>query len=220
VEIASFLEFLQSDATQRTLLAETREHLIMIALPILGALVVGIALGIAAHRFRFLRGSILNMVSWFLTIPSLAFFALLIPIVGIGNTAPMTALFFYALLPIVRNTVAGLTSVDQAVVESAKGMGMGRVKRLLQIELPNAWPVILAGARVATLLLIGIAAIAAVVGGDGLGQSIYRGINRIPAGGSLEAILSGTLMIVVLAVLIDLIYLGIGRLTIPRGLRD
>ncbi len=220
MEIASFLEFLQSDATQRTLLAETREHLIMIALPILGALVVGIALGIAAHRFRFLRGSILNMVSWFLTIPSLAFFALLIPIVGIGNTAPMTALFFYALLPIVRNTVAGLTSVDQAVVESAKGMGMGRVKRLLQIELPNAWPVILAGARVATLLLIGIAAIAAVVGGDGLGQSIYRGINRIPAGGSLEAILSGTLMIVVLAVLIDLIYLGIGRLTIPRGLRD
>jgi osmoprotectant transport system permease protein len=220
VEIASFLEFLQSDATQRTLLAETREHLIMIALPILGALVVGIALGIAAHRFRFLRGSILNMVSWFLTIPSLAFFALLIPIVGIGNTAPMTALFFYALLPIVRNTVAGLTSVDQAVVESAKGMGMGRVKRLLQIELPNAWPVILAGARVATLLLIGIAAIAAVVGGDGLGQSIYRGINRIPAGGSLEAILSGTLMIVVLAVLIDLVYLGIGRLTIPRGLRD
>ncbi len=190
-------------------------------MPVLVGAVLAVALGILAHRYRPLRTSILNLTSWFLTIPSLAFFALLIPVVGIGDTAPIIAMTFYALLPIVRNTVAGLTSVDQAIVEAAKGMGMGARARLIKIELPNAWPVILAGIRVATLLIIGITAIAALVGGGGLGQEIYsRGINRIPSPGSLEAILGGTGIIVLLAVIVDTIYLGIGRLTIPRGLRD
>lgn len=219
--IASFLEYLQSPAIQRSLLAQTREHLIITLVPVLVGGVIAVALGIAAHRYRVLRTSILNLTSWFLTIPSLAFFALLIPLVGIGDTAPIIAMTFYALLPIVRNTVAGLTSVDQAIVEAAKGMGMGARTRLLKIELPNAWPVILAGVRVATLLIVGITAIAALVGGGGLGQEIMsRGINRIPSPGSIEAILGGTLIIVLLAVVIDTIYLGIGRLTIPRGLRD
>jgi osmoprotectant transport system permease protein len=218
--VAFFTEYLANPSTQRVLLQQMIEHIYLTMVPVLAAMVIGLALGIIAHRSPALRAPILGVVSTFLTIPSLALFALLIPLVGIGNTAPIIALTMYALLPIVRNTVSGLYSVDNAVVESAKGMGMGSRARLVKIELPNAWPVMLAGVRVATLLTIGIAAIAALVGGNGLGQEIFRGIRRIPASGSLESLLGGTLAIVLLAVLFDLIYLAIGRLTIPRGLRD
>ncbi len=215
-----FTEYLADPSTRSTLFEQSLEHIYLTAVPVLIAVVLGLVLGVVAHRSPALRQPILSVVSTFLTIPSLAFFALLIPIVGIGATPAIVALSLYALLPIVRNTVSGLQSVDQAVVESAKGMGMPAMMRLWRIELPNAWPVMLAGVRVATLLTIGIAAIAALVGGPGLGQEIFSGIRRIPATGSLEALLGGTLFIVVLAMLFDLFYLAIGRLTIPRGIRD
>jgi osmoprotectant transport system permease protein len=125
----------------------------------------------------------------------------------------------YALLPIVRNTLAGLGGVDSAIAESATGMGMGRTRRLLRIELPIAWPVLLAGLRVSTQLVIGIAAIAALVGGPGLGNEIFAGIRSIGSVGALERLLGGTLAILVVAAVFDLFYLGLGRLTIPRGLR-
>jgi osmoprotectant transport system permease protein len=202
------------------LLQQSLEHVYLTAIPIALAVVIGMTLGVVAHRVPSVRAAIVGTVSTFLTIPSLAFFALLIPIVGIGATPAIIALTLYALLPIVRNTVSGLYSVDNAVVESAKGMGMGAVKQLTRIELPIAWPVILAGVRVATLLTIGIAAVAALVGGPGLGNEIYTGIRRIPSPGSLDSLLGGTLAIIVLAVLFDLLYLALGRLTIPRGIRD
>ena len=218
--MAFFTEYLADPSTQRELLSQTVEHIYLTAVPVLIAVIVGLALGILAHRSPQLRSPILSLVSTFLTIPSLALFAILIPIVGIGATPAIVALTLYALLPIVRNTVSGLFSVDRAVVESAKGMGMSATMRLWKIELPNAWPVMLAGVRVATLLTVGIAAIAALVGGPGLGQEIFTGIRRIPASGSLESLLGGTIAIVVLAVLFDLLYLAIGRLTIPRGIRE
>ncbi len=218
--MAFFTEYLADPRTREALFEQTLEHVYLTAIPILIAVVIGLFLGILAHRSPQLRSPILSTVSTFLTIPSLALFALLIPIVGIGATPAIIALTLYALLPIVRNTVSGLFSVDNAVVESAKGMGMNATTRLWKIELPNAWPVMLAGIRVATLLTVGIAAIAALVGGPGLGQEIFTGIRRIPATGSLESLLGGTLFIVVLAVLFDLLYLAIGRLTIPRGIRE
>jgi len=218
--VAFFTEYLADPRTREALFEQTLEHVYLTAIPILIAVVIGLFLGILAHRSPQLRSPILSTVSTFLTIPSLALFALLIPIVGIGATPAIIALTLYALLPIVRNTVSGLFSVDNAVVESAKGMGMNATTRLWKIELPNAWPVMLAGIRVATLLTVGIAAIAALVGGPGLGQEIFTGIRRIPATGSLESLLGGTLFIVVLAVLFDLLYLAIGRLTIPRGIRE
>jgi osmoprotectant transport system permease protein len=218
--VAFFTDYLADPSTRRVLTEQTLEHVYLTAVPMLIAVLIGLALGIVAHRVPQVRPAIVGTVSTFLTIPSLALFALLIPIVGIGATPAIVALTLYALLPIVRNTVSGLYSVDNAVVESAKGMGMGATKQLVRIELPNAWPVILAGIRVATQLTIGIAAIAALVGGPGLGQEIFRGIRRIPAAGSLESLLGGTLAIIVLALLFDLLYLGIGRLTIPRGIRD
>ena len=218
--MAFFTEYLANPSTQRALLNQTGEHLYLTLIPIAFALVIGLTLGIIAHRVPSVSGAIVGVVGTILTIPSLALFALFIPFVGIGDTAPIIALTLYALLPIVRNTVSGLYSVDNAVVESAKGMGMSATKRLWKIELPNAWPVMLAGIRVATLLTIGIAAIAALVGGNGLGQEIFRGIRSIGSTGAFEALLGGTLAIVVLAVFIDLVYLAIGRLTISRGLRD
>ncbi|MFP4310557.1 MAG: ABC transporter permease [Nitriliruptoraceae bacterium] len=218
--MAFFTDYLADPRTRSDLLQQTLEHIALTAIPVLIAVVIGLALGILAQRSPRFRSPILGMVSTFLTIPSLALFAMLIPLVGIGASAPIIALTLYALLPIVRNTLSGLVSVDAAIVESAKGMGMSSTMRLVKIELPIAWPVILAGMRVATLLTVGIAAIAALVGGPGLGQEIFSGIRRIPATGSLESLLGGTILIVVLAVLFDLLYLAIGRLTIPRGIRD
>jgi osmoprotectant transport system permease protein len=216
----AFLDYLSDPGTQAVLRAQALDHAVLTAVVMVAGALIGLTLGVIAHRVVWLRPPIIGTVSTFLTIPSLALFAILIPIVGIGFQPAAIALTMYALLPIVRNTVSGLQSVDQAVVESAKGMGMGARARLFRIELPNAWPVILAGLRVATLLVIGIAAVAALVGGPGLGNEIYTGIRRIGSAGALESLLGGTVAIVVLAMLFDLIYLGIGRLTIPRGLRD
>ena len=216
-----FTDYLADSSRQARLLDMALEHLTLVGASIAVAVVLGLALGITAHRVGWVAPTILNTASVFLTIPSLALFALLIPLVGIGFQPAFVALVMYSLLPIVRNTVSGLYSVDQAVVESAKGMGMSPTARLLRIELPNAWPVILAGVRVATLLIVGIAAIAVLVGGPGLGQEIYQnGIRRIGSPGALHAMLGGTVMIVLLAMLLDVFYLAIGRLTIPRGIRE
>lgn len=214
-----FTEFLTDPVVQQRLLDSAVDHLYLTVVPIAVALVIGLLLGITAYRVPLLRASILSSVSTVLTIPSLALFAFFIPIVGIGNNGPLVALTLYALLPIVRNTVSGLVSVDPAVIESAKGMGMGATRRLWRIEIPNAWPVMLAGIRVSSLLVVGIAAVAVLAGGTGLGEVIYTlGVRRIGSPGAFEYLLAGTLAIVVLATLIDLIYLVIGRLTISRGL--
>lgn len=216
----AFLDYLADPFTRDVLLDLAIEHIWLTIIPMGLAVVVGLALGICAARVPVTRQAILNTTSTFLTIPSLALFSLFIPLVGIGYPPAIVPLAMYALLPIVRNTLAGLTGVDKAVSESARGMGLGSGRRLLRIELPLAWPVILAGLRVSTQLVIGIAAIAALVGGPGLGNEIFSGIRRIGSAGDLEALLGGTLAIVVLALLFDLLYLLIGRLTIPRGLRE
>lgn len=216
-----FTEFLVQESVQNRLWTETLNHLFLVAVPIAAAIVVGLFLGITAHRVEALRSPIVSFTSTLLTIPSLALFALFVPFVGIGNNGPLIALALYALLPIVRNTVSGLYSVDNAVVESAKGMGMGATRRLWTIELPNAWPVMLAGVRVATLLVVGIAAIAVLVGGDGYGVLIYQqGVRRFGSPGAFEYLLTGIFLTIIMAVLIDILYMFIGRLTIPRGLRD
>lgn len=199
----------------------TIEHAFLVAVPVLVATVLGIVLGIVAHRQPVLRPAILNTSSTFLTIPSLALFSLMIPLLGIGSPPVIFALILYSLLPIVRNTLAGLVSVDQAVVESARGMGMSGMQRLWRIELPNAWPVILTGIRVATQLIVGIAAIAALIGGPGLGNEIFsEGIRRIGSPGALNAILGGTLGILVLAALFDVLYRAVEHFTVSKGLQQ
>lgn len=215
-----FVEYLADPFTRDVLVELGLEHILLTLIPIGLATVLGVGLGILAARVPVLRPPIVNTTSTFLTIPSLALFGLFIPLVGIGYPPAIIPLLMYALLPIVRNTMAGLLGVDRAVSESARGMGMGGTRRLVRIELPLSWPVILAGLRVSTQLVIGIAAIAALVGGPGLGNEIFSGIRRLGSTGAVNNLLGGTLGIVLLAIVFDLAYLALGRLTIPRGLRD
>jgi osmoprotectant transport system permease protein len=213
----SFAEYLAQNYD--ALLGQAFEHIQIVLISVGAAILVGVPLGIIAHRVPLLRAVILNTTATFLTIPSLALFALLIPLVGIGNTAPIMALFLYALLPIVRNTTSGLRQVDPAIVESAKGMGISGRGRMLRIELPLAWPVILTGVRVSTLLNIGIAAIAVLVGGGGLGQEIFRGIRSLGSPFAPNLVYGGTLFIIGIAIVFDVFYLLLGRLTTTKGIR-
>lgn len=195
------------------------EHVVLVLISMGIALVVGLPLGILAHRNGFARGPILSVTSFFLTLPSLALFGLFIPIFGLGSPPAIAALTLYALLPIVSNTLAGLSSIDHAVIKSSRGMGMGSARRLLQVEMPLAWPVIITGIRVSTQVVVGIAAIAALVGGPGLGQEIFRGIRSMPNANAPNLIYGGTLAVVVLALLFDAAFVLIRRLTTSRGIR-
>jgi osmoprotectant transport system permease protein len=198
-------------------------HVIVVAISLAIATVIGVSLGVLVYRRKRLADAALAITSTFLTIPSLALFGLLIPlplIGGLGYKPAVVALVMYALLPILRNTVTGLQSVDPAIAESAQGMGMNARERLLRIELPLAWPVIIAGVRVSTMLLMGIAAIAAVVNGPGLGDDIFAGLARIGGANALNQVLGGTLGIIVLAILFDTFFNVLGKLTTSRGIRD
>lgn len=195
------------------------DHAILVVIAVALATTIGVGLGVLTYRTDRPREIVLAVTSTFLTIPSLALFTLLIelPLLGLGARSVVFALTMYGLLPIVRNTIVGLREVDPAIVESAKGMGMGRGEVLWRIELPLAWPVVLTGVRVATLLLIGIAAIGAYINGGGLGELIFGA--SIGSASALNEVLAGTLGVVILAVLFDLVYVVINRFTVPKGIR-
>src|ERR671911_1342846 len=200
--IGSFLEYISLSWDHVLVLA--LGHALVVAISLAIDIVIGVSLGVLVYRRERAANVALAITSTFLTIPSFALFGLFIPIFGLGYTPAVVALVMYGLLPILRNTVAGLRSVDPAVAESAKGMGMNARERLLRIELPLAWPVIITGIRVSTMLLMGIAAIAAVVNGPGLGDDIFAGLARIGGANALILVLRGTLPgILVLALLFD-----------------
>ena len=139
------------------------EHAAVVFVSLLIAVAIGVTAGVLVYRREQAAEVVLAVASTFLTIPSFALFGLLVPILGLGWPPTVFALVMYALLPIVRNTVTGLREVDPAITESAQGMGMSGWERLLRIEMPLAWPVILAGVRVSTLIIVGITAVAAFV---------------------------------------------------------
>ncbi|WP_406316277.1 ABC transporter permease [Streptosporangium sp. NBC_01639] len=202
-----------------TLSLAAAEHALVVGIAIGIATVVGVGIGLLAHDVPKLRSGSLTVSAAVLTIPSLALLTLLIPLTGLGWGSTLIALTAYAFLPIIRNTVTGLRGVDAATLEAGRGMGLSRVRVLLKVQLPLAWPLILAGVRIATQMLIGIAAIAAYVDGPGLGTQIFEGLSRLGSVNSLNATLAGTLGIVVIAVLFDLFFFTVRQLTIPRGLR-
>ncbi|MGH3383694.1 MAG: ABC transporter permease [Nocardioidaceae bacterium] len=214
----TFFEYL--DSRWDSLLELGIEHVLLVLVSVAIATVVGVVLGILTYRTQRPRELVLAVTGTFLTIPSLALFGLfLVWGLGLGSTPVVIGLVMYGLLPIVRNTIVGLREVDPAVVESAQGMGMGRWQRLLQIELPLAWPVILTGMRVSTLIVLGIAAIGAYINGPGLGNEIFDGLARIGTPNAVNLVLGGMLGILVLAILLDLFYVLVNRLTTSRGLR-
>ncbi len=196
------------------------QHARMVLIVIACSTVFSVVVGVYVQRRSALRGFVLTTAGVFLTIPSLALFAIFIPLVGIGNPPAMIALFLYALLPILRNTVTGLDEVDPAVVEAAKGMGLNTRRQLLRVRLPLAWPVIMAGIRVSSLLVVGIAAIAVLVGGDGLGTFIQGGLTRLGLPGSTESVWVGTVFTVIVGLILDIVWTIIQRFTTSRGLRS
>jgi osmoprotectant transport system permease protein len=183
------------------------------------AVIISLVVALVVYRNRAGSNTAIAVTSTFLTIPSFALLGLLIPHFGLGTKPTLIALVAYALLPIVRNAIVGLRGVDPALVDSARGMGMTKLRVLLRVELPIAWPVVLTGIRVSTQLIMGIAAIAAYVKGPGFGESIFQGLARIGSVNSVNSTVAGTLGVVILALLFDLGFQIIGRLTTPRGLR-
>ena len=181
----------------------TLEHLALVAMAMALAVLIGVPLGIVLTRRRALRRWVLGAANVVQTVPSLALFGFLIPVPligGIGGRTAIVALTFYALLPIIRNTFAGISGVDRAVIEAARGMGMTDGQLLWQVETPLALGVILAGIRVATVICVGVATIAAAIGAGGLGTYIFRGVAMV----NNQVILAGAIPAAVLAVLADL----------------
>jgi osmoprotectant transport system permease protein len=215
--ISNFIDFVTSRMDAIT--EATVEHLGYVVSVFVVGTIIAVSIGIVVRNRPFAREVSLGIASVMLTIPSLGLFVMLIPIVGIGFWPPFIGLTIYSLLPIMRNTVAGLNSVDRAVLESARGMGLSGRQRLWKIELPMAWPVMITGVRISVLLISGIAAIATLVGGGGLGRFINTGLGRLGLPGSMESVWTGTLLIIIIALAIDSLFLLIRRATTSPGLR-
>jgi osmoprotectant transport system permease protein len=195
------------------------QHVAVVAIAVALSSVIGIAMGIAVYRTRRAREVVLAAAGITLTIPSFALFVLFIGPFGLGPVPVVLALTLYGLLPILRNTIAGLRSVDPSVVESARAMGMSRTRQLITIELPLAWPVIITGIRVTTLILIGIAAIGNVVLGPGYGELIFTGLARVGTPIGVNLVLAGIIGVMIVAVLYDLAFNLLRVLTTSKGIR-
>ena len=196
----NLLEFYARNS--REVMGLVGQHLYLVAVSTSVAVVIGLPLGVLLTRRPAWRGPVLGVANVFQTIPSLALFGFLIPlpfIGGIGARTAIVALVVYALLPIVRNTYTGIAGVDPAVREAGRGMGMTDAELLRMVELPLAAGVILAGIRVATVVSVGTATIAAAIGAGGLGVYIFRGVAMV----NDVLILAGALPAALLALLAD-----------------
>ena len=196
----SFVEFAMKHRVE--ILTLSLEHLRLVLWSILYALLIGIPLGVLIVRRPRMRAFILGMNNMIQTIPSLALFGLLLPVPWLGLRADrltITALTLYALLPIVRNTYTGIHEVDPAVLEVATGMGLTRRQLLWHVQIPLAFPVILSGVRIATVITIGIATVAAAIGAGGLGEFIFRGLAMVDN----NVILAGAIPAALMALIAD-----------------
>jgi osmoprotectant transport system permease protein len=184
------------------ILQATIEHIWLVGAAMLLAILIGVPLGILITRKPWLSKPILGVANVAETIPSLALFGFLLPVPWLGDRSArlaIAALILYALLPIIRNTATGIAGVDRAVREAARGMGMTDQQILFQVELPLSLSTVIAGIRVATVLTVGIATIAAAVGAGGLGEFIFRGLAMV----NNQLILAGAIPAAALALLAD-----------------
>ena len=192
------------------ILHATLDHLTLVLIAMAFAIAIAVPLGMLIVQHRHLRGIALGTASVFQTIPSLALFGVLLPIPFIGGIGPrsaIVALILYALLPILRNTYVGLTSIDPAILEAAEAMGMTNTQILLRVRFPLALSIILAGIRTAAVITIGVATIAAAIGAGGLGTFIFRGVAMV----NDSVILAGAIPAALLAILADLLLAQLER---------
>lgn len=190
------------------IIERTTQHLILVGIAIIFAILIGVPLGIVLTRNPRLSQPILGFANVMQTIPSLALFGFLIPIPfigGIGDRTAIVAITLYSLLPIIQNTYVGITNVDPAVLEAGKAMGMTPKQLLTQVEIPLSLNIILAGIRVASVIAIGLGTIAAAIGAGGLGVLIFRGLATV----NNQLLLAGAIPAAILALFVDL---GLGKL--------
>lgn len=198
----------------------TVEHVSLVGAAILLAVATGVPIGIAITQNATIARRVLYVAAIIMTIPSIAFFGILIPILspfgyGIGYLPALIALVFYSQLPIIRNTYTAIMNIDPALRDAARGMGMTALQRLVQVEIPMAMPVILNGVRNAVVLTIAIAAIATYIGAGGLGTFISRGISQTDS----RQLITGAVAVSLLAIAADLSLLALQRLLTSPGLR-
>lgn len=196
------------------------EHISIVAVAVGLAILSGVPIGIAITQNRRAADLVLYVASIIVTIPSIALFGLMIPLLskigqGIGWLPAVIAILLYSQLPIIRNTYTAITNVDPALRESARGMGMTPLQRLARVEIPIAVPVIMAGVRTAVVMNIGVAAIAAYIGAGGLGVLISRGISQSDS----RQLITGALAVSLLAILADYALLKLQKRLTPAGLR-
>ncbi|MBU0695538.1 MAG: ABC transporter permease/substrate-binding protein, partial [Bacteroidetes bacterium] len=196
-QINSFFQFISQESDK--LLNQTLQHIGLTFISLLIAILVALPLGIFISRKIKLAGPILGVAGILQTIPSIALLGVMIPILGIGVKPAIVALFLYALLPIIRNTYTGITNIDAQVLEAAKAMGMSNSQVLTKVELPLAFPVIMAGIRTATVINVGVATLAAYIAAGGLGEFIFGGI----ALNNTNMILAGAIPAALLAIIFD-----------------
>lgn len=197
------------------ILSLTVEHIYITSIAMGLAILVSVPLGIFLTRFSRLDSLVIGAVGVLQTIPSLALLAVMIPFLGVGFKPAVVALFLYALLPIVRNTYLGVKEVTPELVKAARGMGMTRFQILIKVQIPIALPVIIGGIRTSTVICIGTATIAALIGAGGLGSLIYRGLQQFRT----EYIITGALFSALLAMSLDYGMGAIEYLITSRGLK-
>ncbi|CAM4056199.1 ABC transporter permease [Lederbergia lenta] len=209
----SLMNFFNSNGND--LLMKTWEHLyISIAALILG-IIVAIPLGILLARLPKIAGFVMGVAGVIQTFPSLAILAFFIPLLGIGKIPAIFALFLYSVLPILRNTYTGVKGVDEKLLEAGRGMGMTSLERIFNVEIPLAIPVIMAGVRLSSVYLIGWATLASFIGGGGLGDFIFDGLNLFQT----DLVIAGAVPVTILALITDFL---LGRLeyrSTPKGIR-
>jgi len=202
------------------ILYKTIEHILLVFFAVGFAIVVGVSLGIYITQHKKLADYVLYVTSIIITIPSIALFGLMIPILslinqGIGYLPAIIAVFLYSLLPIVRNTYTAILNIDPALKEAALGMGMKKSEILFKIEIPLSIPIIMAGVRYATVLNIGVMAIAAYIGAGGLGTFISAGITQ----SNHIQLIVGAISVSILAIIADYILLFIQNMMTSKGLK-
>lgn len=220
---AAFLEqdlglyvFAEVETPLERILRMTREHVLLVAVSLLFAVVVGIGLGIVAAKTRVFGQVVLGVVSAAQTFPGLALLALFVPLLGLGWLPTVVGLVIYSLLPIVRNTYAGITGIRRPLAESARVLGLSPRTRLFRVELPLAAPSILAGIKTAAVWNVGLATLGALIGAGGYGQAIMAGIRK----GDDALLLQGAIPSIILALLVQVLFDVLERCVVSKGLRQ
>ncbi|VEG40834.1 proline/glycine betaine ABC transporter permease [Mycolicibacterium flavescens] len=204
---------------QAQLAFDSYQHVSAVVQSVLIATIVGVVIGVLTYRNPVAANLATSTSSVIMTVPAFALLGLLIPLFGLGVVPSITALVLYSLLPIVRNTIVGLTAVDPALTDAARGIGMSRLDTLARVELRLVWPSILSAMRISTQMSMGVLAIAAYVKGPGLGNLIFTGLARVGSPTAVPMALAGTLLIVIFALALDAVLVLIGRLTTSKGIR-